>query len=94
LPQLVDVPCLAGKRDGALGGRMKRTLLVAVLSLAAMTAGPAGAKEAHEVKHKRPICEETYILHLGARLGQDEGNRFVEDDPREAGSAVYYANGK
>ena len=73
---------------------MKRTLLAVALSLATMTAPPAEAKEAHEAKLKRPICEETYILHLGARLGQYEGNRFVEDDPKEAGSAVYYANGK
>lgn len=47
-----------------------------------------------EVKLLTPVCEDTYIAAINARLGQEENNRFVFDGPKVAGSAVMYMNGK
>jgi hypothetical protein len=64
------------------------------LSLAAMTPGPAGAKEAHEVKLKRPICEETYSFISGLGLANTKATVLWRMTQGKRAAPFIYANGK
>ena len=66
-----------------------------VLSVAMLIIAPrASYAEPYTVKLRHPICEDTYITEINARIGYEENNKFVYGDPKEVGSAVTYANGE
>lgn len=72
-----------------------RTLRFALCAAIAAAATPArSGDEPYEVKLVHPICEDTFIATIVARLGSEKNNQFVYDDPKEVGSAVTYLNGK
>jgi hypothetical protein len=71
---------------------MKATL-IALAALFATWATTAVA-EPHEIRLSHPTCEYTYIAQINSRLGHEEDNSLIYDDPKEVGSAVVYVNGK
>lgn len=54
---------------------------------------PAYAADPVEKILKRPVCQETKISEITARLGNMVGKRFVPDNPKEVGTAINYSNG-
>jgi hypothetical protein len=49
--------------------------------------------EPYEKKLKHPVCSNTKISELTARLGEMVNGKFVPDDPKDVGSAINYSNG-
>ena len=49
--------------------------------------------EPYEQKLKHPVCSNTTISELTARLGEMVNGKFVPDDPKKVGTAINYANG-
>jgi hypothetical protein len=49
--------------------------------------------EPYQKKLRRPVCLNTKISGLTARLGEIVNGKFVSDDPKDVGSAINYSNG-
>ena len=67
--------------------------LISQGALFAMAATRAGADPV-EVRLPSPVCEETRIAAINARLATEENNKTVYEDPKKVVSAVTYTNGK
>jgi hypothetical protein len=49
--------------------------------------------EPYQKKLRHPVCSNTKIHELTARLGEIVNGKFVPDDPKDVGSAIKYSNG-
>lgn len=70
---------------------MKTTAMVASLLLFGVSA--SATAEPYEKRLSDPVCSNTRILGLSARLGEMVRGKFVPDNPKEVGTAINYANG-
>jgi len=69
-----------------------RIVLPLFVALSAATSAYADS-DPYEVKLTHPICVETAIAEITARLGSEQNGKIVSEDPKKVGSAVRYANG-
>ena len=53
----------------------------------------SASAEPYEKKLQDPVCSNTKISALSARLGEMVKGKFVPDSPKEVGTAINYANG-